>query len=112
MKNRPKLQTLKPRIQTSNTSRLQTLNVVRPGMVERKRGSAGVKDRQRIKTRDYGLCVMCQAAGRVSIGAVVDHRIPLWNGGSDEDDNKQTLCHPCHDEKTALEACERAGRGW
>jgi 5-methylcytosine-specific restriction protein A len=83
----------------------------RPDTVERKRGSAGVKDRQRIKERDCGLCVRCQKEGRVSLGKVVDHIVPLWAGGSDEDENKQLLCDPCHDAKTAREAKERAGAG-
>ncbi|MFB9288692.1 HNH endonuclease [Pseudoduganella plicata] len=32
-------------------------------------------------------------------------------GGSDEPENKQTLCDLCHDVKTAQEAAERA-RGY
>ena len=75
--------------------------------MERKRGSAGVKDRNRIKERDNGLCVLCQAIGKVSLGREVDHRIPLWAGGSDDDENKQTLCYPCHEAKTAREAAQR-----
>ena len=106
----PRLTTLKPRVASTGLGRLQVLRS-RPDTVERKRGSAGVKDRNRIKERDNGLCVACLAAGRVSLGAVVDHRIPLWNGGSDEDENKQLLCHPCHDAKTAEEARQRAGGG-
>jgi 5-methylcytosine-specific restriction protein A len=105
-----RLQTLKPRITVARTSQLQVLQA-RPGTVERKRGSAGVKDRNRIKERDNGLCVACLAAGRVRLGAVVDHRVPLWDGGSDEDENKQLLCDPCHDAKTAREAGQRAGAG-
>jgi 5-methylcytosine-specific restriction enzyme A len=105
-----RLQSLKPRISNLSTSRVQTLRS-RPETVERKRGSAGVKDRQRIKERDCGLCVLCVAHGRVSLGVVVDHIVPLWAGGSDEDSNKQTLCNPCHDAKTAREAAQRA-RGW
>lgn len=47
--------------------------------------------------------------------AAVDHRIPLWAGGSDEDDNCQILCQPCHKEKTSDEAGQRKrlrGRPW
>jgi 5-methylcytosine-specific restriction protein A len=78
------------------------------GMVQRKRGSAGVKDRNNIKRRDCGLCQECRRQARVSIGRVVDHIVPLWNGGSDEDENKELLCDPCHDAKTAREAAMRA----
>ena len=76
--------------------------------IERKRGSAGVKDRNAIKARDHGLCQLCRAQGVVRIGYIVDHRIPLADGGSDEADNKWCLCVPCHDDKTAREATARS----
>lgn len=105
-----KLQTLKPRLQTLNTSRIQVLQPTRSGVVERMRGSAGVKDREKIKQRDCGLCQECKRQGRVTLGRVVDHIVALWKGGTDEDSNKELLCDPCHDAKTAREAKER-GRG-
>jgi 5-methylcytosine-specific restriction endonuclease McrA len=101
-----KLTSLKPRIASINTSRVQTLQSMRPGVVERKRGSAGVKDREMIKHRD---CGMCQSCGR--LGRVVDHIDPLWAGGSDDATNKQLLCDDCHDTKTKREATQRAGGG-
>lgn len=94
---RPKLQTLKPRLQTLNTSRVQPAKAV-----ERKRGSAGVRDRHRIRERDCDLCRNCQHFGKA-----VDHDIPLWAGGSDEDSNKGVLCDPCHSAKTDLELKQR-----
>lgn len=42
----------------------------------------------------------------------VDHRIPLEQGGSNEDDNLQLLCSGpdgCHARKTKSEAKQRAG---
>lgn len=78
--------------------------------VERKRGDAGVKDRQAIKKRDNGLCQLCEKAGTTRIGHVVDHRVPLADGGTDEPDNKWCLCRLCHDAKTAREAKARVGR--
>jgi 5-methylcytosine-specific restriction protein A len=107
----PKLQTLKPRLQAAG-NRLATLTPVRPDTVQRKRGWAGVKDRERIRARDCGLCQECRRQGRVSVGTVVDHIIPLWKGGSDDDSNKELLCQtPCHDAKSAREAAERARGG-
>jgi 5-methylcytosine-specific restriction protein A len=76
--------------------------------VERKRGSAGVRDRDRIRARDCGLCQECKRKGRATIGGPVDHIIPLWKGGSDDESNKEVLCVPCHDAKTAREAAERS----
>lgn len=101
------LKMLKPRLASANLSRVQVLKG-RAGAVERKRGSAGVKDRNKIRERDCGLCQTCKGQGRVTLGAVVDHRLPLWAGGSDEDENKWLLCISCHDTKTAQEAKERA----
>jgi 5-methylcytosine-specific restriction protein A len=100
-----KLRTLKPRVQVASLSRLQSLPA---STVERKRGSAGVRDRQRIKERDCGLCQRCRLDGKVTLGDVVDHKVPLWAGGSDDDANKWLLCNPCHDAKTASEAALRA----
>lgn len=105
-----KLQTLKPRLQTLG-SKLQTV-ATRPGTVERKRGYAGVKDRERIRERDQGLCQQCLRNGIGRTGWPVDHIVPLWKGGSDEDDNKELLCDDCHDAKTAREAAERAAGCW
>jgi 5-methylcytosine-specific restriction protein A len=105
-----KLQTLKPRLKPAG-ARLATLAPVRPGTVERVRGWRGVQDRERIRKRDNGLCQECQRNDRVSVGAAVDHIIPLWQGGTDDDANKELLCQPCHDVKTAREARERARCG-
>lgn len=107
-----KLQSLKTRLQQANT-RVTMLATQRPDTVERKRGSAGVRDRERIRARDFGLCQECKRQGRTSIGTVVDHIKPLWAGGDDTDDNKELLCQtPCHDAKTAREARQRAAGGW
>lgn len=107
---RTRLQSLKPRLQAIGTARVPTLQA-QPGRIERKRGSAGVKDRNQIKERDCGLCQACKRKGRTTVGSVVDHITPLWKGGSDEPENKELLCVPCHDVKTAGEAAERA-RGY
>lgn len=39
-----------------------------------------------------------------------DHVEPLWAGGIDSLENVQTLCQPCHAEKTAREARVREAR--
>jgi 5-methylcytosine-specific restriction endonuclease McrA len=43
-------------------------------------------------------------------GWEVDHVVPLWAGGSHGFANLQTLCYPCHRDKTAREAALRAAR--
>lgn len=47
-------------------------------------------------------CQRCQAPGRSD--DVVDHRIPLAEGGTDEDSNRQRLCRTCHRAKSIEEA--------
>jgi len=107
----PKLRTLSSSLKAP-AGRLAMPAPARPGVVERKRGSAGVKDRERIRERDGGLCQECKRQGRTSVGTVVDHVRPLWAGGPDDDDNKELLCQtPCHDAKTAREARQRAAGG-
>jgi 5-methylcytosine-specific restriction protein A len=105
-----KLQVLKSRLQPA-ASRLPTIAPARPDTVERVRGWRGVKDRQRIRERDCGLCQECKRQGKTTVGHPVDHIVPLWKGGSDDDSNKETLCEPCHDAKTAREAADRARGG-
>jgi 5-methylcytosine-specific restriction endonuclease McrA len=76
--------------------------------VERKRGSAGMRDRANIRARDKGLCQECKRRGRTTLGHVVDHIDPLHLGGDDLDSNKELLCNPCHDAKSAREAKHRS----
>jgi 5-methylcytosine-specific restriction protein A len=102
-----KLTALRSRLQTA-APRVATLTA-RPGVVvERKRGYAGVLDRKRIRARDCSLCQECKRQGRTTLGHPVDHIIALADGGTDEDSNKETLCVPCHDAKSAREARARA----
>lgn len=66
--------------------------------------------RQRILTRDCGLCQVCAANARVTLGSEVDHIAPISEGGSDADANLQTICPPCHKAKTASEAASGSSR--
>lgn len=54
-------------------------------------------------------CVQCQEEGRRVLATIRDHRMPLAEGGTDEDNNIQALCRDCHDIKTASESAR--GRG-
>lgn len=50
------------------------------------------------------LCVHCKAQGRVSVATQRDHKIPLSEGGLDDESNEQALCEPCHDIKSQAES--------
>lgn len=77
---------------------------------QRRTGRQGIKDRERIKRRDYGLCQDCLDIGIIRAGTEVDHTIPLSLGGADSDENKRLLCTQCHKAKSARER-RAAGRG-
>jgi len=68
----------------------------------RKRGRAGQRDRAQVLIEEP-LCRICIAQGRPTASVVVDHIRPLSEGGTDERSNKQGLCDPCHDAKSAAE---------
>ena len=93
------ISTLKPRIATIDT------RVGSPAAVERIRGWKLTKIRDRVLLRDEYACRGC---GRVSATElVVDHVQPLHLGGVESDSNRQSLCHECHEKKTAHEEKER-----
>jgi hypothetical protein len=58
---------------------------------------ADPKLRQRIFTRDGGLCLLCGSVEDLAI----DHVIPVLHGGGNEETNLQTLCRPCNSRKGA-----------
>lgn len=58
------------------------------------------------------LCRMCLAQGRVTPAVLVDHIVPVRDGGAVlDDDNLQSLCRVCHDAKTAEDVRRRTGKG-
>jgi 5-methylcytosine-specific restriction protein A len=68
------------------------------------------KLRKRILARDMHLCQPCLDAGIATPAREVDHITPKANGGTDDADNLQAICTPCHQDKTAREAAEAQGR--
>ena len=91
-----KLQILKPRVATI-PGRLQMAATLQ---TQRMRGRAAVERRERW-LRDHPLCVECERQGRVTAATVPDHIVALVNGGSDTEDNLQSLCEEHHRIKTA-----------
>ena len=95
-----KLKTLQPRIKTLDT------RLVKPHVVERMRGGNLQRRNRRMLMRNP-LCVVCLREGKTTQVEHWDHIIPLWEGGSDTEDNLQGLCSCHHEAKTALEAKRR-----
>jgi 5-methylcytosine-specific restriction protein A len=105
-----KLQTLKPRIQTQG-SRLAVMHPT-SGYVPTPRDRGRPWRRRRAAwLYAHPLCCMCAARGAVTPATEVDHVIPLWKGGADDESNYQSLCADDSKAKTATEAAERASLG-
>ena len=95
---------LKPRVSLLNPASRRAL------IVNRIRGRASQRMRDQTLSADP-LCVHCRAAGRIAAATEVDHTIPLWQGGRDDQSNRQGLCRACHTAKSAAEAAQRARGG-
>lgn len=61
--------------------------------------------RRQILERDNHTCVRCGAPATIA-----DHIIPRAEGGSDDVDNGQALCDPCHTVKTKAEQARGRAR--
>ncbi|MGB3290949.1 MAG: HNH endonuclease [Burkholderiaceae bacterium] len=77
---------------------------------ERGYGAKWRRLRDLILKRDSGLCQACKRAGRVSIARHVDHIINKESGGTDDPENLESLCVPCHKTKTQEEARRGSAR--
>ena len=73
-------------------------------------GARWEKLRAAALARDMHLCQICQREGRVTPAREVDHITPKAKGGADTLENVQSVCTPCHREKTTREAAEAQGR--
>ena len=60
--------------------------------------------------RDMYLCQPCKRAGRVTPASAVDHIMPKAKGGADDLANLQSICGPCHDDKTAADEGRKRAR--
>lgn len=105
MSQRRRLKNLKPRIGTLDTSRAKRLEVPTPGATPRlsdRSGYAWAKIRMAV-LRDEPLCRPCRERGIAREASQVDHIKPLELGGTDEWDNLQPICRPCHQAKSLAE---------
>ena len=83
---------------------------------ERGYGGSWEKTRERILKRDNGLCQEClrngvlTAVGDKPYSAWCDHIVPKAEGGTDDDNNLQTLWRDCHKTKTDTEKARGVAR--
>ena len=103
-----KLNRLPNRLASIATNRLLVLDT-KAGATKRIQGSSWMATRRRILQRDG---YACQCCGIVRADNEIDHRVPLEQGGSNDDENLQTLCgglDGCHTRKSKAEAKARSG---
>jgi 5-methylcytosine-specific restriction protein A len=71
--------------------------------VTRVRGRALQRMRARLFSRQPW-CVTCLTVGRHTRATIRDHRIPLAEGGRDDETNEQALCAACSKTKSEAES--------
>ena len=113
MSRRPRIAAVPPRIRMAQPAKLQ--QAPRIGATRRDRGRGRQEARLRIWLRDGPNCMGCGKLIDITPGTPdpfeLDHTVPLWAGGQDNDANRQCLCPTCHQAKTAREAAGRARGG-
>lgn len=103
------LRTLAPRLKAIDTRTLPTLQP-KAGTTPRERGRAWMRKRDEVALAHGYRCAGCGCVW-VPNRDQVDHRVPLEQGGSNDDANLQLLCTTCHEAKTTGEAGKRR-RAW
>ncbi|MGJ7490225.1 HNH endonuclease [Variovorax sp. ZT4R33] len=79
----------------------------------RMRGRKLQERRFRLWKKAKGCCALCSSLTAYPEGFQLDHKVPLFKGGEDADDNCQVLCVTvkgkvgCHDRKTADDMRQR-----
>lgn len=108
-----RLKTVPPRIAEAGRSASPSASWAHPERRQSRHargyGTEWERTRERILLRDRGLCQPCIEAGRFKPGNAVDHKVPKFEGGTDDDSNLQTICDPCHAAKTAEESKRARG---
>lgn len=64
------------------------------------------------RKQEQPLCVQCRDLGLVKLWDVLDHIVPLEEGGTNDPDNLQGLCHDHHNAKTERERQRGLQRAW
>ena len=99
---------LKPRVQTADASRVSVHTTAERRMTGRRLQAR----RLRIWQLDPH-CADCRRVVAYPDGFELDHKVPLYLGGQDTDENCQVMCPDCHRAKTARDLKgEGASKVW
>ena len=96
----PKIATLQPTIKMADLSIARPLQ---PQSNEARMRGRRLQERRKRWFALHPLCVECERRGVVTIATQLDHVIPLFRGGRDDESNLQSLCLEDHLAKTAEE---------
>lgn len=102
-----RLHTLPPRLKAAPT-RAKALEQA-PRYGKGRGGRPWRRKREAVLKRDKYLCQPCERKGALTVATQVDHIVPQFEGGTDDDQNLQAICDACHEAKTQAEA--RRARG-
>lgn len=85
-----------------------SLRTTRDKEIDERRGSSSRRGYGRrwrevsaLVLADHPWCAECDRHGRMALATDVHHKIPKRDGGSDDADNLEPLCHSCHSRITA-----------
>jgi 5-methylcytosine-specific restriction protein A len=102
---RPRLKTLGPRIKPlEQRPRGVAILSTSPARIRGRR----LQEIRHAQFRENPLCQHCLDKGITRLATESDHIVPLWQGGPDTLENRQSLCADCHEAKTTAEAGRRA----
>lgn len=94
---RPKLASLQPSVGMVKPS----LGTIQPSPITQRMRGRKLQTRRQRWFSLHPLCIKCDEQGRVRPATELDHTVPLFKGGADDETNLQGLCATCHAEKTA-----------
>lgn len=97
-----RLKVLKPRLQAAPTRELQSL----PTTKDRRITGRKLQDRRLNVWSRTPHCAHCGKLCEFPAGFELDHKVPLYQGGADTEDNCQVLCSGpdgCHAQKTSTD---------
>lgn len=96
-----KLQTFKNKLQTLKAPAQTQKNPKQNNWGSGRGGRPWRRLKAKIHLRDK---YTCQCCGVVTMDLELDHIVNIAQGGNDDESNLQSLCVPCHKEKTLKES--------
>lgn len=97
------LKTLRPRLTTIGTKAATNTHQPKSRWGHGRGGRPWRRKRDEIFKRDKFTCQVC---GRIGGELELDHIVNVARGGTDNDNNLQTICTTCHKPKTHAESQE------